>query len=752
MSPQPSPRTCGPVPLNVALDTGGAAVPERLSGHLVSLEYFSTLGVEPLIGRFFNPDFERLGAAPTAVVSERFWRTRLNADPSAVGRVLWINGRRAAVVGIAPTDFLGVFPLNPVDIFVPVTADAAVAPELADGVLDNPASQTFRIVLRLAPNATMTAAAAALDVRTRQLDETYGTGEPDTESPSPRVRLVAAGGVAAFPAELRSLVVVFMATVTTVILTFTCANLAGLLLARASARRREMAIRCALGASRIRLVRQLLAESILTAIAGGAGGLAATYGFIELLTRTVSSSPLFPLAVGLTPRPRVAAVTFCSALLAGVGVGFLPALAATRTDLVGGLKAHVGAALTGYRRFGLRNLFVVYQVTAAMALVVMMGFMIAGIQRGAGRDPGFDATGLSMISVDPVRDGYSPNQAARLIASLPEQLVEQKNVEAVALMDPRVFQLFALPDTNVSVPSDRSASQGSIQRVTIQTVGPGFFAALGVPVLRGSEFSDRDFRGNAAPDTAVATVINHTAAAELFGDSDPLGRFIRLDEKVLRVTGVVGYGLAPPFRTKPSPIVALPLTVQDLWRTRPQGVALLVRAREETGLEQTRSALYAIDPRLTMFNARTIGDQLDDLYALVGYNTAIYGIVGVFALVLASVGLAGVTAHAAMRRRKEIGIRMALGAQSLQVLGLIMREGATMATVGAFLGIVAASAGARALMAFDSQLAQSISLGAGSSLQLAAGPVLLIAVTTIACYLPVRRSATLDPLVTLREE
>jgi len=357
-----------------------------------------------------------------------------------------------------------------------------------------------------------------------------------------------------------------------------------------------------------------------------------------------------------------------------------------------------------------------------------------------------------MVSIDPVRDGYSPNQAARLIASLPGQLVEQKSVEAAALMDPRVFQLFVLPDTTVSVPSGSSALQDSIQRVTIQTVGPGFFAALGVPVLRGSEFSDRDFRGNAASDTAVATVINHTAAAEFFGDSDPIGKFIRLDERVLRVTGVVRYGLAPPFRTKPSPIVALPLTVQDLLRTRAQGVALLVRAREDSGFEQTRRALYTIDPRLTMFNARTIGDQLDDLYAVVGYNTAIYGIVGVFALVLASVGLAGVTAHAAMRRRKEIGIRVALGAQSFQVMGLIMREGATMATVGALLGIVAAAAGARALMAFDSQLAQSISLGGGSWMQLTAGPVLLIAVITIACYLPARRSATLDPLVTLREE
>ena len=741
----------GPVPFNVALEGRGAAIAERFAGHLVSLEYFSTLGAEPLLGRFFDPVREPRGAAPTVVVSERFWRIRLNADRDAVGRELWINGLRATIVGVAQKDFLGVFPINPADIFVPVTADAAVAPELAGNVLDSPSSPAFRIVLRLAPGTTMTAMETALDLRTRQLDEVFGSRETDRESASRRVRLIGAGSVASFPTELRSVVVVFMGAMTALILTFTCANLAGLVLARASARRREMALRCALGASRFRLVRQLVAESVLLAIAGGAGGLAATYGFVELLTRTVSSSPLFPLAVRLTPSPRVAALTFFSAALAGVGLGLVPALATTRTDLVAGLKSHVGAVLTRYHRFGLRNLFVVYQITAAMALVVMMGFMIAGIQQGAGRDPGFDAAGLSMFSLDPVRDGYSPDQAARLIAVLPERLAERNGVDAVALMDPRVFQLFVLADTTVSVPSGRSSSPDAIQRVAIQTVGPGFFATLGAPVLRGAEFSDRDFRADGASDAAIPTVINHTAAA-LFGDSDPLGKFIRLDERVLRVQGVVRYGLAPPFRTEPAPIVLLPLTVPDLRQPRPQGVAVLVRAREDAGFEQSPNALQTLAPRLTMFNARTLHDQLDDLYALVRYNTAIYGVVGLFALVLASVGLAGVTAHAAMRRRKEIGIRIALGARPRQVLGLVLREGATMAAAGAFLGFVAAYAIARSLMAFNSQLAQAFVLSIGNPMRLLAGPVLLLAVTAIALYLPARRSASVDPLVTLRDE
>ncbi len=565
----------GPVPFNLALENGDTAHTERISGHLVSLEYFSTLGAQPLLGRFFHPNLERRGGLPTAVVSERFWRTRLNADPNAIGRAVWINRQQATIVGVAGKDFHGLFPIAPADIFVPVTADPAVAPELAGNVLDDPASPVFRVFFRLAPGVKMRAAEAALDATTRQLDDAYGYRQPNGESVPRRVRLIRADGVAPYPTELRALVVVFFSAITALILTFTCANLAGLVLARASARRHELALRLALGIGRGRLVRQLVAESVLLAVAGGAGGLAATYAFIELLTRVVSASPLFRLAVQLTPDSRVAALTFLVSAATGVALGLLPALAITRTDLVAGLKAHPGAALGRYRRLGLRNLFVVYQVTAAMALVVIMGFMISGIQSGAG-NPGFSSEGLSVFSLDPVRDGYSPAQAADVLAGLPERLTESNIVEAAALMDSRLFQQFALPDTTASIPAGGPGAGETIQRVAVHTVGPGFFATFGVPIQRGAEFSNRDVPAGPAVDAALPAVINHTAA-ELFGDTDPLGMVFRLDEKVLQVTGVVKYGLPPPFRVSPTPTVFLPLTVPDLQLPRPQGVAVVVR-------------------------------------------------------------------------------------------------------------------------------------------------------------------------------
>ena len=749
MLPRPPPAYIGPVPFNVALENADAAHAERISGHLVSLEYFSTLGARPLLGRFFDPDLERRGGPPTAVVSERFWRTRLNGDSHVIGRAVWINQQRATIVGVAEKDFHGLFPIMPADIFVPVTADPAVAPELAGNALENPAARVFRVFLRLAPGVNIRAAEAALDTRTQQLDDTYGYRQPNQESVPRRARLIRADNVAPYPTELRALVVAFFGVMTALILTFTCANMAGLVLARASARRHEVSLRLALGAGRIRMVRQLLAESVLLALAGGAGGLAATYGFVELLTRVVAASPLLRLAVQLTPDSRVAAVTFLVSLAAGITLGLMPALAVTRTDLVSGLKGRLGASLAGYHRFGLRNLFMVYQITAAMALVVIMGFLISGIQSGASRDAGFATEGLSVLSLDLVRDGYSLDEAAGVLAGLPERLTEADNVQAAALMDSRLFQQFVLPDTTASIPGDRAAAE-TTQRVAVQTVGPGFFATLGVSVQRGAEFSNRDFHFVAAAPAAVPAVINHTAA-KLFG-VDPLGKIFRLEEEVLQVTGVVKYGLPPPFRVDPTPTVFLPLTVQDLRGPRPQGIGVLVRTREGDGLEQARRGLSRIDPNLTMFDARTIGDQIDDLYLVVRFTQAIYGVVGLFALVLASVGLAGVTAHAAMRRRKEIGIRMALGARSLQVLGLVMREGAIMTTLGACIGVAFAYGLARLLMAINSQLGQALVLSTGNPMRLLAGPAILIAVTAVACYLPARRSAHLNPLVALREE
>ena len=742
----------GPVPFGVAVDGTGDARAERIFGHLVSPEYFSTLGVKPTLGRFFEPTAERRGGPPMVVVSERFWRTRLNADPQAAGRTIRINGYPATIVGVSQKDFLGVFPISPADIFVPVTTDPAIAPELSGDILDNTALRRFRVVLRLAPDVTIGAAEAALEVQTRHLDEQAANRDANRDNQGRLVRLMPAGGLGLWPRELRSMSIAFFGLLMGLILSFTCANLAGLVLARGSARGREIAIRLSLGAGRLRLIRQLLTESIALAMVGGAAGLVAAYGLLNLLTRATAGSASFPSALQLTPDLRVALLTFLISGLAGAGFGLVPALAATRLDLVTGLKRTSATGRGRHRRFGLRNLFMVYQMASAMALVVMMGFMVTGIQQGTNRDPGFDVTGLHLFSLDPARDGYSPNESAAMFTGLGERLAQLNGVDGVTLADPAVFRLFSLPDATVSVPAAAGGLEEAVHRVALQTVGPNFFSTLGVPVLNGAEFSDSELRSDPSPETVLPAVINHTAAAELFGDTNPLGRLIRQDERVFQVAGVVRYGLPAPFRTEPAPTLLLPLTMKSLRQGPPQGIAVLVRARASLGFAEIRRELEAIDSRLTMFNVRTIREHLAQLNSGVQYTTAIYTVVGLFALILACIGLAGITTQAAIRRRKEIGIRIALGAKRQQVLRLVMREGAVMVSIGCLVGFAFAAGVAQVLASMNNQFAQNLSWNKADPLQTLGAPLVLLAVAAIACYIPARRAATVDPLVSLREE
>jgi predicted permease len=742
----------GPVPFGVADGSAEGARPERIFGHLVSPEYFSTLGVEPTVGRLFDPATERRGAAPVVVVSERFWRTRLNADPQAAGRTLRINGQPATIVGVAQNDFLGVFPINPADIFVPATADAAVAPELAGGVLDNPSLRPFRVVFRLAPRIAITAAETALEAQARRIEEQIGKGDPNGEQRRRLARLIPAGGLGPFPRELPTLSIAFFGLLMALILSFTCANLAGLMLARSNARGREIAIRLSLGAGRLRLVRQLLTESTILAMLGGAAGLVASYGLLDLLIRSVAGSNPFPSPLQLTPDWRVTTLTFLVSAVAGAGFGLLPALASTRPDLVSALKKEPAAQSGRYRRFGLRNLFMVYQMASAMALVVMMGFMVGGIQQGANRDPGYDTTGLYLFSLDPARDGYAPDDAAALFANLPQRLERRGGATGVTLADPALFRLFSLTDTTISIPAAGEGSKDAVHRVSLSTIGPNLFATLRAPVLQGSEFDQTNLTSDPAPDTVLPAVINHAAAAELFGDANPLGRLVRQDQRVFQVAGVVRYGQPAPFQTEPAPAVFLPLTMKNLRQVPPQGITVAVRTGPGLGLEAIRQELEAIDSRLTMFNAQTMQEHLAQMNRGVQYTTAIYSVVGLFALILASVGLAGITTQAAIRRRKEIGIRMALGAQRRQVLQLVMREGALMVLAGSAIGFVAALGIARLLVSMNLQAAQNFASGATDPVSILGAPVVLVSLAAIACYVPARKAATVDPLVSLREE
>jgi len=743
----------GPAPISIAVNASADGKAERIFGHLVTPEYFATLGVRPLLGRFFDPARELPGAAPTVVVSERFWRTNLHGDPRAAGMALRVNGRRATIIGVGPKDFLGVFPTTPADLFLPVTADPAVAPELADDVLHRATQPSFRVLFRLAPRMTMATTEARLDVVTREFDRQ--NARPGPERKGRQVHLMLAGQMLPMPPWFRSLVVTFYAFLVVLILSLTCSNLAGLILARAGARSREIAIRLSIGAGRFRLVRQLLTESLILAGFGGFGGLAAAYGFLGLQAMFFQGPAAAGMKLDTAPDLPVVLFVFLVSALAAAGFGLVPALAATRPDLTRALKASSGTPPSRYRRFGLRNLFVVYQVAAAMMLILIMQVWSSGLRGFSGLDPGFDPAPVQFFSLDPLRDGFTPERSADLLAGLPQRLMRLPGADQVTLAGepPRSP---AVANTPIAVPAVSAGGRESVHRAGLESIGPAYFATLGVPLVRGAEFTERDLSWDPAPADILPAVINQTAAREFFGDADPLGRRIRQNgddvQRIFQVAGVAPYDRPYPMINRPAATIFLPLTRKDLRRGRQSGTIVVLRARTYLDGGAIRRALASIDPNLTVFNPQSMREFLSSQERAVIGGASFLTAIGLFGLLLASIGLAGVTAQAVERRRKELGIRMALGARPPQVLRLVMREGAAMIFSGAAIGFGGAMGLSRALAAFSSDMAQLIHASTGGRAVTVGIPLLLVSLAAIACYVPARRSTSLDPLAVLREE
>ncbi len=494
-----------PVPFAIAVNSSSVAAPERIDGVLVSPDYFSTLRVQPMLGRFFDPQREQAGALPTAVVTERFWRTHLNSDPHVIGRTLRVNGRAVPIIGVGARDFVGAtaaftFP----DVFIAVTADPKIAPELQGDVLHRTTQPVFAVLFRLHPGVSMAQAEARLDTETRAFGD-------QREKEGQQVRLMSAGTLLPLPKEAIMLFLVFYGVLISVIIGLICANLGGLLLARGAARQREFAIRLSIGADRVRLVRQLLTESAVLAAGGGIAGFAAASAIIGLLRRIRSVSD--PLSDSMTAGPdlKAALFTFAISAIAAAGFGLLPALVITRVDLMHAMKANLSTDLERYRRLGLRNLFVVSQVAAAMMLVLIMGFFVVGARYGSQTEPGFDPGPVSYFSIDPLRDGLSGTQALDVLRSLSQRLAQVSGVDSVSLADrPPLDNTY--PDTPVSIPIG-NAHALTLQNVVIQRVGPGFFSTLGAPVLRGADFRDPTQLSDDSFKKVLPVAINQTAGS-----------------------------------------------------------------------------------------------------------------------------------------------------------------------------------------------------------------------------------------------
>jgi macrolide transport system ATP-binding/permease protein len=742
------------VEFNVGLE-GRAGKPERVYGQLVSPDYFFVLGMDAQRGRLLRPDLDKTGAAPSVVVSDRYWRSRLNADPDAVGETIHLNGQSATIVGIAPRKFDGALTANPAELFVPTTVPATLAPELSNDVLHNPSAKDFQLLLRLAPGITIDAAEAALDGVTRRLDKDDPLAPPQQDK-SKRVVLLTAGTRVPIPREFRTKVLGFYIALMVIITAIACLNLATMVLARAAGRRKELAIRIGVGASRFRLIRQMITEGILLSLLGGAAGFAMAYGLWAMTahTRLPAGSPI---SIDNSLDWHTAIFVFVLAVVCGIGFSILPALQATKTDVAPALKDGAALQLSGHRRFGLRNLAMGAQVAGSLLLLLITGFLVLGIMNGNSIQTNFNQKTMVFLFIDPVRDGYTPDKAQAFFERLQERLKSAPAVTSFALAAQPPYLPGDDPDFQLTVDDPRASSQ--VQKAVVkQTVGAGYFAILNEPILFGREFEESDQRVDAeanfasgAPVPTLPMVLNEKAAHALFGKDNPIGKHLRGDRRAYEVVGVV-----PDMKDASGQIQAIaypPLTRHDFAQPPGGGITIIARGHSaEDALGGVRSVVATMDPNLTLFNAQTLSEYLELIRSAMRSALRMFGGIGVFGLVLSAIGLAGVTGCAVAQRRKEIGIRMALGARRSQVLGLVLHEGATLIAVGIVLGFLGAVAVAKALSTITTAFSDAFTVGVDDPRLLIGAPLLLAVLALLACYIPARRAAKIDPLQALRQE
>lgn len=746
-----------PVPFGVSLN----GHTERVWGHIVTPDYFSTLGVTAASGRVFDARDEVAQGTPPIVVSDRFWKNNLGADPDVIGRAIHIDGKLCMIVGVAPKGFQGASPMMFVaDLWLPVSAGAGVAPELAEDALERPQLAMFQFIGRQRQGVSPSQIETAFDTVLRQV--LRDSGHPATENG--HLVWVASGGKLIPTRERdRELFTFLPFVVIALLLLIACSNVVNMLLARALDRRREVAVQLAMGAGRARLVRQLILESLLIAFGAGTLGFALTCWLMHLLSR-LRLPHAMPVRFNVEVDWRVLVFTIGLTALTGLAIGLLPAVQATRAELVPALKEGGNLQVRRRRAFSVRNLLVISQMAGSLALLLIIGYIVFGMKRTMSSATGFDARNIHLISVDPIRDGYSVSQAEEFYPKLLNRVKMVPGIVSATWTEAIPMQ----PSGKITFTTDTDGSR-RVDQATKYIVGHDYFQTMGIRIVRGRGFAKGDEEGR-----SHSVVISEALARTVWRNDDPIGRRVSLVSKNEVTFGLMG-GSAFDYRTasrdesfevigiatdvletpleQPGPGIYLPMTDEDYVKPTFQGITLATRTTP--GLDAAsivRAQIAAIDPKLTTFNVKTMPDWIEQIMFIVKIGLWSYGLMGAFGLVLASVGLAGVTAYSVSSRVHEIGIRLALGARSKDILRMIMTEGTTLIAVGSCIGVALAVLAMRVMAANMDPVAQSIQ-HSRSDLRIAAGALgILVFVGLSACYLPARRSGRVDPAVALRQE
>jgi len=706
---------------------------EYLLGEIVSGNLFRLLGIRALAGRTLEPgDDVSPGGHPVMAVSERFWHTRLGGRSDAVGEALDLNGRSYTIVGVIPSEFTGGIPGIGMQFWAPSAMVDQLNPSTRDGVsrLERRTSRNLMVKARLAEGVTIENAQAQMDSLLASLREEY----PEDYEGDRAVHLLPSSDVRIHPfvdAALYPIATVLMVVVV-LVLVIACANVANMLLARATERRSEVALRLALGSSRVRLVRQLLTESALLSSLGGAAGLLVAHVGTRLLLALKPPIPV-PLALDLTLNYRVLAFTLLVSVATGILFGVAPALQASRS-LVPAMKSKE-------RRLGLRNLLVVVQVALSLVLLIGAGLLLKSAGNAQAIDPGFETERVVMLSSHLGLHGYDEARGRLFYQRAVERVAGLPGIEAASLTD-KVPLGASISTENVAPEGREPEKYADWPEIDSATVSPGYFLSMGVPLIQGRDFDWKDAKGS--PDVAI---VNETAARRLWPGENPLGKRLLkgTGERAKRaeVIAVVRDTKVRTLGEDPRPHVFWAFA-QDY--SPMMYVLARTRGNPEPALEVVRRELLSLDSSLAFFEFRTMGQNLAITLFPVRAGAVLLGVFGGLALLLASVGLYGAVSYSVSRRTREIGIRMALGAAGRDVVTLVTRQGVGMVLVGVALGSALAAAGTRVLA--------SVLYGVGSTdvgifLGTAAA---LVAVASIANWIPARRASRIHPVTALRYE
>ncbi len=715
---------------------------ERIVGELVSGDYFSVLGLNPALGRLITPeDVQTDDEAPVAVLSYGTWLRVFGADPQAVGKNIVLNGHRFTVVGVVAGPFAGTTVGSPTDVWLPLTMQPAAMPGMSHGVLHNRNAGWIEIFGRLKPRVSLAEARSEMQIVAGRLAAEY----PESNEHRSVDVIPSFGMDPDDRATLQKFLGLLIGSVGLLLL-ISCSNVANLLLSRADSRRREIALRLALGAGRGRLLRQLLTEGLLLSfLAGGLGLLFAPWtGGLILAFR----QPLYALRnVNTTPDVRVLGFTFIVALLTGVLFSVAPALQASKPDLVIALKDNTSGA---GRRSRLRSVLVASQVALSLVLLIVAGVTVRRMQKVVNQDPGFTTNHILMMSISPGTQGYSQTQGERFYEDLQARIERIPGIQSASLA--------------VTVPPEDWSGRVSIFyegqvppldyyrghefevgiRVDMNTVAPNYFRTLGISILQGRDFTERDRAG-----TPLVAIVSQRLAQRLWPDQNVVGKRIEwpswegAPRPPIEIIGIAADARYRSLLAEPPQLLYIP-EFQNYTGTE---TLVIHTSADPAGLLQAiRATVSSLDSNLPVFAVKTMSDQVGDSLWQPRMAAAILGSFSFLALVLASVGLYAVVSQWMGQRTREIGIRMALGAKPQDVMRLTLVYGAVLA----LWGIAAGTLVSLALMRFVSGLL----FGTGSTdvLTMAVIAVLLLLVALAACYIPARRAMRVDPMVALRHE